>query len=482
MPINALQSLPYFVPEMILVLGGLLVVILDLFVKNKKTLGWLTIGILLFSLLPLNPGLEPRELFSGMSVYDQFGIFFKYLTGLVLALIVLMSLDYAPLNKGYAGEYYALLLFLGFGMMLMAGASNLIMVQLSIETVSLISYILVAFNKKDARSSEAALKYFLFGSVASAVMLFGMTYLFGMTGSLNFSDIFAFFRDGTADSVVFVVAMLLIMVGFGFKIAMVPFHWWVPDTYEGAPTPITAFLSVGSKAVGFAIFYRVFMMVFPTFYMDWAALLGVLAIITMTTGNVVAVLQDNVKRMLAYSSVAHAGYILVGLAISFTDLAREAILVYLATYFVMNVGAFIILMMVGSDELDDYSGLSKRSPGLAFAFAGLLLSLTGIPPLAGFFGKYYIFMAAVDAGVENPFNYWLAVAVAINSAIAAYYYFRVIRQMYMVEPVSDKAVPASPMTLKMALAITLILTVTLFIYISPILSYIRHFGFMLQWN
>jgi NADH-quinone oxidoreductase subunit N len=481
---NAIQSFPYIYPEIILVAGGLLLILLDLFVANKKMLGYGAIAILLASLLPLNPYTGGAEVFNGMFIVDRFASYFKIFSVLVVALITLISLDYKSLMDKYRGEYYALLVFLALGMMLMASAANLLMLQLSIEMVSLTSYLLVAFNKKDARSSEAALKYYLFGCIASGVMLYGMTYLYGLTGSLNYADIFAYFRDGTADSVVILVFMLMILAGLGFKIAMVPFHWWVPDTYEGAPTPITAFLSVGSKAVGFSVLYRIFLMVFPAFYSDWSNLLGVLAIVTMTIGNIVAVSQTNLKRLLAYSSIAHAGYILVGVSIGYTNWAQEAILIYLLTYYLMNLGAFIILIIVSntldSDELEDYSGLSQRAPALAFCFALFLLSLTGVPPLAGFFGKYYIFAAAIEAGSTDPFSYWLAVAIAVNSVIAAFYYFRIIRQMYLVDP-EDTGGIKQPATLKFALGLMVFFTVTLSLYLSPIAEFIRHTSAMLTW-
>ncbi len=481
---NVIQSFPYIYPELILVAGGLLLVLLDLFISNKRLLGYGAIAVLLLSLLPMNPYTHGAEIFNGMLIIDRFSCFFKIFTVLVMSLIILISQDYKSLMEKYRGEYYSLLVFLAFGMMLMASAANLLMLQLSIELVSLTSYLLVAFNKKDARSSEAALKYYLVGVIASSIMLYGMTYLYGLTGSLSFHDIFSYFRDGTADSVVILVFMLMIMAGLGFKIAMVPFHWWVPDAYEGAPTPITAFLSVGSKAVGFAVLYRTFMMVFPAFYSDWSSLLGVLAIVTMTLGNIVAVSQHNLKRLLAYSSIAHAGYILVGVAIGYTNWAQEAILTYLLTYYLMNLGAFIILIIVSntlnSDELEDYSGLAQRAPGLAACFALFLLSLTGVPPLAGFFGKYYIFAAAIEAGNSNPFSYWMAVAIAINSVIAAYYYFRVIRQMYLVEP-EDMGVIRQPLTLKLALGLMVFFTVTLSLYLSPVAEFIRQTSSMLTW-
>lgn len=478
---NWSQNLQPVYPELIILCFGILVIILDLFISNKKLLGYISILGLCFSMLPLNFYAPRQELFSGMIVIDPFAVFFKYVSIAAVILTILLSLDYRPLIKKYAGEYYALLLFLCVGLMLMAASTNLLMIQLAIEFVSITSYILVSFNKKDVRSSEAGLKYFLVGAIASGLMLYGMTFIYGLTGSLDLKGIYSFFNDGTADGVIVLVFLVLLLAGFGFKIAMVPFHWWVPDVYEGAPTPITALLSVGSKAAGFAILLRTFLMAFPGFHSDWSGILAPLAVVTMTLGNIVAISQTNIKRLLAYSSIAHAGYILVGVAIGYTPWAKEAILIYLVTYYFMNLGAFTIVIFISnaleSDDLEDYAGLYKRAPGLAAALAIFLLSLTGIPPLAGFFGKYYLFAATIDAG---PDYYWLAIAIAINSAIAAYYYFLVIRQMYLVEP-KDLTQIARPASLQIALGITLFLTVTMIFFLKPLIDIIHQSTQMITW-
>lgn len=487
---NWSQNLQSIYPELIILTFGIMVILLDLFISNKRFLAYFSILGLCLSLIPMTIYVQPQELFSGMLVIDPLAVFFKIISVLVVIFTILISMDYRPFSQqlapkgtyhGYAGEYYALLLFLCVGFMLMAASTNLLMIQLSIEFVSIISYILVSFNKKDARSSEAGLKYFLVGAIASGIMLYGISLIYGLTGTIDLRGVFSFFNDGTADSIIVLVFLIFLMAGFGFKVTMVPFHWWVPDVYEGAPTPITALLSVGSKAAGFAILFRTFLMAFPGFHSDWSSVLAPLAVVTMTVGNVVAISQTNMKRLLAYSSIAHAGYILVGVAIGYTAWAKEAILMYIVTYYFMNLGAFTVVILISnslnSDDLSDYAGLYKRAPGLAASFAIFLLSLTGIPPLAGFFGKFYLFAAAIDAGTDY---YWLALAVAINTVIASYYYFMIIRHMYILEP--KNMIPiATPVTLRIAIGFTLVLTLAIVFFLGPLIDIIRQSTHMLSW-
>lgn len=466
------QSMLYIIPELVLLAFGFIVIVFDLIVDNKKILPIITlIGLFLglWALAITPPAGIP--LFSGMITADSFAIFFKLISILIITLVVLMSIEYKSYSPKYAAEYYALLLFITVGLILMASSTNLIMIYMAIEFVSLTSYILVGFLKKDTKSSESALKYFLFGALCSGIMLYGMSLLYGISGSLDLNQIAVGLSAAGGYRPVILVSIILILAGFGFKVAMVPFHMWVPDVYEGAPTPITAFLSVGSKGLGFAVLLRVFIIAFGTLQSDWIWLISILAVLTMSIGNIIAITQDNIKRLLAYSSIAQAGYILVGLAVA-TTLGQQSVLIYLFVYFLMNLGAFTVVIIISnalnSDMLSSYQGLGQRAPFLALTLAIFLLSLTGIPPLAGFVGKFFIFSAAVQAKM-----FWLAIAVAINSIVAAFYYFRVIRLMYLEN--SNEVTPINkPFYLQTALVISLLGTVLIGIYPLPLLNFIRH--------
>jgi NADH-quinone oxidoreductase subunit N len=472
-----LQSLAYFIPEMVLLVFGFIVIVFDLIVDNKRLLPiiallGLFLGLWAIAITP--PAGIP--LFAGMITADGFAIFFKLLTMLIMTLVVLMSIEYKPLPQKYTAEYYALLLFIVVGLMLMASSTNLIMIYMAIEFVSLTSYILVGFLKKNTKSTEAALKYFLFGALCSGVMLYGMSLLYGITGSLDLNQIATGLSATGGYRPVMLLSIILILAGFGFKVAMVPFHMWVPDVYEGAPTPITAFLSVGSKGLGFAVLLRVFIIAFGTLQSEWIWLISLLAVLTMSIGNIIAITQDNIKRLLAYSSIAQAGYILVGLAVA-TSLGQQSVLIYLFVYFLMNLGAFTVVIIISnaldSDMLSAYQGLGQRAPFLAAALALFLLSLTGIPPLAGFIGKFFVFSAAVQAKM-----FWLAVAIAINSIVAAFYYFRIIRLMYLTNPIEVTPIN-KPVYLQTALLIALLGTVIIGIYPLPLLNFIRHCTLMM---
>jgi NADH-quinone oxidoreductase subunit N len=307
-------------------------------------------------------------------------------------------------------------------------------------------------------------------------MLYGMSLLYGITGSLDLNQIATGLSATGGYRPVMLLSIILILAGFGFKVAMVPFHMWVPDVYEGAPTPITAFLSVGSKGLGFAVLLRVFIIAFGTLQSEWIWLISLLAVLTMSIGNIIAITQDNIKRLLAYSSIAQAGYILVGLAVA-TSLGQQSVLIYLFVYFLMNLGAFTVVIIISnaldSDMLSAYQGLGQRAPFLAAALALFLLSLTGIPPLAGFIGKFFVFSAAVQAKM-----FWLAVAIAINSIVAAFYYFRIIRLMYLTNPIEVTPIN-KPVYLQTALLIALLGTVIIGIYPLPLLNFIRHCTLMM---
>jgi NADH-quinone oxidoreductase subunit N len=361
--------------------------------------------------------------------------------------------DYLPKFARFKGEFFALVLVSTLGMMLMAATAELISIYVALELTGISLYILVGF-RKDSESSEASLKYLLLGAVASAVLLYGMALIFGFTGKTQLGEIAQALQimslQGVLDSPGLILGIVLLVAGFGFKIAAVPFHMWVPDVYEGAPTPITAYLSVASKAAGFAVILRIFYSAFglPTWLsMDWGLVFAVLAAIGMTVGNIVAIPQANIKRMLGYSSIAQAGYLMVGLAAVGVSpaadvLGRSGVLFFLAAYALTNLGAFSAIIAISnkvdSDLIEDYAGMGRRAPLLAIALTLCLISLIGMPPAAGFMAKFYIFSAAVNQGLL-----WLVIVAVINSVISAYYYMRVVKVMWLGEPVSEEQVPSS---------------------------------------
>ena len=422
------ESLKYFIPELVLLGGAFFVFLTDFFVKNKKVVKNLALLTLTLALCFCKEPSQPLDLFYGFFHLDAFANVFRFFALIAVAVTLLLTYSYSHLRIRYEGELYGLFLFIAFGLILIGAANNLLMIFLAVEFVSLISYLLVGFLKENIKAKESAIKYLLFGSVCSGIMLYGMSLLYGVSGSLDLSVIGAALNPASLKPLA-LVATLCFFAGLGFKVSMAPFHMWAPDVYEGAPTPITAFLTVAPKALGFAVLMRVLSTVFGAFYAEWTLVLTALSILTMTIGNLGAISQTNMKRFLAYSSIAQAGYILMGLAV-FSQLGKEAVLIYLLAYIFTNLGAFAVAVFVeertGSEDLASYAGLSKRSPAAAALLTIFLLSLTGIPPLAGFIGKYYVFAAAIEARFIT-----LAVAAAINSAVAAYYYFRVIRLMYL---------------------------------------------------
>jgi NADH-quinone oxidoreductase subunit N len=373
------------------------------------------------------PGLD----FARMVYVDNFSLFFYMVFILGTALTVLISLQYLKDYGKNLAEYYALLLFATVGMMLMAAGAHLIMIFLGLEIMSIAVYVLAGLFREDARSNEASLKYLLLGAFSSAFLLFGMAMLYGAAGGTLFlSDLPARLAGDNLLKPLTLLAIALLLVGFGFKVASVPFHMWTPDVYEGAPTSVTAFMAVGVKAAAFAAFARVFFLAFPSLLPDWQMVLWVLAVATMTLGNIVAIAQTNIKRMLAYSSIAHAGYLLVAL-VAANQLGAVSLMYYLLAYTLMNLGAFGVVILVGRKKdsylsIYDYAGLGAQHPVLAAAMALFMFALAGIPPTAGFVGKFYIFSAAVKAGFI-----WLAIIGVMNSVVSVYYYLRITVLMYM---------------------------------------------------
>ncbi|MFC1904110.1 NADH-quinone oxidoreductase subunit N [Chloroflexota bacterium] len=449
------MNLALFIPELTLAVFALLVILLDLFTEQKKLLAKVSISGLVIAggvTISMWGGSFPA-IFNNMLAVDSFALFFKLLFLGIALLVILASLDYVAKFARFQGEYYALVLLSTLGMMLMAATADLISIYIALELTSISLYALVGFLK-DAKSTEASLKYLLLGAVASAVLLYGMALIFGLTGKTQLGEIAQVIQTMPPQTILaspaFILAIVLLVAGFGFKIAAVPFHMWVPDVYEGAPTPITAYLSVASKAAGFAIIMRVFLSAFGTpawLTMNWGLIFAVLAVTGMTLGNIAAIPQANIKRMLGYSSIAQAGYLMVGLAaIGFSPVndivGRSSILFFLASYALTNMGAFIAIIAISnklnSDLIEDYTGMGKRTPLVALALTLCLISLIGMPPAAGFMAKFYIFSAAVKHHLL-----WLVIIAVINSVISAYYYLRVVKVMWLGQATSEEKVPSS---------------------------------------
>ena len=445
-PLTNIQSIPYFIPELILVVFAVGAILVDLVNKGKNTerVAYVAlIGVAATLIAVIVVGSTERSLFLGMVRLDSFAVFFKILILIATAVTVVFSIKSDELDPRIKGEYYALLIAVTFGMFLMVSSTNLLMIFISLETVSLTSYILAGFLTHNPRSSEAAFKYITYGAVASGTMLFGLSLLFGLTGTGDVVQISSrlteMFNAGEAYPPVVLVIITFILAGVGYKMASVPFHMWSPDVYEGAPIPITAFLSVASKAAGFALFIRLFYSTFQSSNLlgsvDWSLMLAIVSALTMTVGNLAALPQQNVKRLLAYSSIAHGGYLLMG-AVLLTPEGLQAILFYLIVYLFMNLGAFFVVILIanelGSETIDGYRNLWSRAPFVAVAMAIFLFSLTGIPPFAGFFGKWLLFVAVIKQEL-----YWLAIIGLLNSVVSLYYYARIVKAMFL--ETSDEA-------------------------------------------
>jgi NADH-quinone oxidoreductase subunit N len=425
-------------------------------------LAWLTIAVLAATLASLAPFTDTRvEVAQGLIAVDRFALFFKILFLLAAAITVLMSMRYLEIEGAPAGEYYFLVLCATLGMMIMAGGIDLITIFIGLETMAISFYILAGFIKPNQRSNEAAVKYFLLGAFSLGILLYGMSIMYGLSGTTGLRAMAPVLGGQTQDPRL-VLAVILVVAGVGFKIAAVPFHMWAPDVYEGAPTPITAFLSVGSKAASFAMLARIFVEGLPASGEDWRLLFWMLSIVTMTVGNLAALTQTNIKRMLAYSSIAHAGYTLMGIVAGSTR-GIAAMLIYLLIYAFMQLGAFAVVVLlrrrdVVGDELKDFSGLAFRQPFAAFAMLLFMLSLGGIPPTAGFMGKFWLFSAAIESGYV-----WLAVIGVLNSAVSLYYYIRLVVFMYL----KKEAIGSEPVTspaLGFVLGAAVVATIVLGVY------------------
>jgi len=453
----------YILPELVLTGGALLLLVVDVLLpRGSRLLTWVAVAVLVATAVSLAPFRATHvEVSHGLIAVDQFSLFFKAIFIFAAILTVLMSQRYLEIEGASPGEYYFLILCATLGMMIMAGGIDLITLFIGLETMAVSFYILAGFIKPNQRSNEAAVKYFLLGAFSLGILLYGMSLLYGLSGSTSLRVMASVFAGQERD-LRLTLAVILIVAGMGFKIAAVPFHMWAPDVYEGAPTPVTAFLSVGSKAASFAMLLRIFLEGLPSMNADWRLLFEGLAIVTMTAGNIAALTQSNLKRMLAYSSIAHAGYLMIGL-VAGTPRGISAMLIYLTVYSFMQLGAFAVIVMmrrhdVVGDELKDLSGLYLRQPFAAFAMLIFMLSLGGIPPTAGFMGKFWLFSAAIDSGYN-----WLAVIGVLNSAVSLYYYVRVVVFMYLKKEIAGSHPTSSP-ALTFTLAAAVVATLVLGVY------------------
>ncbi|NWJ44834.1 MAG: NADH-quinone oxidoreductase subunit N [Chloroflexi bacterium] len=478
-------------PELIVLLSGTLITIIDMLIPKDKrpSLGWLALigysgalvaAVALFNYMP--PTGVPSSSFGGMFIRDNFTTFLEIVFLISAILSVLIAPDYVLKRDMPIGDFYNIQSSAVLGMMVTAAAGDLTVIFVGIELISISVYILTGFARNDKGSAEGALKYFLLGIIATAILVYGMAWLFGMTGSTNLNEIRQAITatPGLKDDPGLTFAMLLLLVGFGFKIAAVPFHIWTPDAYEGAPTPITAFMSTGPKAAAFAAMVRVMVQGIPQLSEQWTIVIAVLAVLTMTLGNLVAIVQKSVKRMLAYSSIAHTGYIMIGLAayVNSPEKGRDAIgsiLLYSVIYVFMNMGAFGIAIWLqntgnGIDE-EDYNGLGSWAPIPALAMAVCLFSLTGLPPTGGFFGKFFVFRAAIDSDLT-----WLVIIGALNSAVSAFFYLRIIVAMYFrpaPEGIKERAQPTRALFITTALVLITAAILILGIYPGPALDWAR---------
>src|SRR5688572_24806055 len=419
-------------PEILILILGMFLLIVEPFWKEeqRRNAGWLTAGGLLISMLISlifgQPG-EPTATLGGMIRFDWLGFFFKMMFMFSGAATALLMMDIESLGK--RGEAYLLLLASILGMNLMAVSSDLIMLFLAIETTSIPLYVLAGFMLGNDKSTEAGFKYLLFGILTTTIMLYGFSLLFGFAGTTDLYQLAEMFRTGDLSLLSAFGVLALILVGIGFKVSIVPFHFWAPDVYEGSPTPIAGFLSTASKAAGFAVLVRLFFVSFPNFAPSWTLALAILAAVTMTVGNLLTLPQTNIKRLLAYSSVAHAGYVMIGV-VAFNQLGAASVVFYLAAYIATNLLAFGIAMaysrITGLEDIRDYAGMSRRNPILALMMLSAFLSLTGMPPFAGFVTKVVVFAAGIQAGYT-----WLVVIGILNSVVGAYYYLNVMKFVYL---------------------------------------------------
>lgn len=485
------DSLSLIKPEIVITIVLVCVVTFNLIFKEKnKVLPWISVaglliaGYFVIQQFSLNAFAFPWGGSKGLLAADPFGAFFKILIVFSSLLVILFSVTNKELDSANdrMGEYYSLIFGMILGMFFMVSSVDLVLIYLSVELLSLSSYVLAGFTKDTMRNSEASLKYVIYGGTSSGIMLFGISLLYGLTGTTNLYEINALLQGPQINQLTVILASVLIFAGIGFKISVAPFHFWTPDVYEGAPVTITAYLSVASKAAGFALLIRFIKIAFVSsvdtsgFWqliglVDWKSFFILISIVTMTLGNFAALWQSNMKRLLAYSSIAHAGYLMLGLVVMSNE-GILAIMIYFAIYALMNLGAFFVVMLIsnkiGSEEIDDYKGLGSATPILGISLAIFLVSLTGLPPTAGFIGKLYIFIALVDAKMIA-----VAIIALLNTVVSLYYYIRVLKNMYLDKPEKEieKFSASSP---NLALLSVLVVPVIFFgIYFTPLVEFAK---------
>ena len=456
----------WIIPEIVITLSAVFILLLSAF-HRKNDIGRLAGGVsligaalaLVFTCRLWNSDID---IYNGLYTIDNFGLFFKALALVISLLVTLLSLRYVEREEMIKGEYYALMLFGILGMMIMVSSNHFVTIFIGLEVMSIAIYVLCGLLIGNPRSAEASLKYFLLGAFATAFLLYGIALIYGTTGILDVRDIARYVTSGNFQiTPAFMAGMALLIVGFGFKTASVPFHMWTPDVYEGAPTSITAYMATGVKAAAFGAFLRVFYTALYPFWSEWSGMLWIIAVLTMTLGNITALMQNDIKRMLAYSSIAHAGYILIAFAVG-DRVFSASILFYLLVYTFMNIGAFAVVILLGRQEapntgIESYAGLATRHPMIALAMSVFLLSLAGVPPLAGFMGKFYVLSDAIKAGY-----YWLAIIGVLNSVVAVYYYLRVIMYMYFKEPEGE----IGKMDLSPAYAVVIVISIWALIHMG----------------
>ena len=459
-------------PEIILTLTALLIMILEASLpESAKTMLSKIAGVGLLGALAAAYYTDPGPAFQGMLIVDNFATFFRVLVIAIGLLTVFASSEYLRREGHAGGEYYMLILFSIVGQCVMATANELIMIFIGLEISSIASYVLAGYLRDDPRNNESALKYFLLGSFATAFLLYGVAWIYGASGSTNLSIIRGELAQGNVPEVMAATAAALILVGLAFKVSAAPFHGWAPDVYQGAPAPVSAFLSVGPKAAAFAVLLRVFVSGFGPMAERWAPLVWAIALATMTVGNFAAIVQSNIKRMLAYSSIAHAGYVLVAVT-AHSSTGSAAAMFYLAAYAFTNLGAFAVVAYFSRKgerfvTIADFEGLAERQPAMAAMMTIFLLSLIGVPLTGGFFGKFFIFKAALEVNLV-----WLTVLGLLNSAVAAYYYLRILVVMYMKEPgESMRDLPPAGAGLKVAVYGSALGTLALGIFPSWVLDF-----------
>jgi NADH-quinone oxidoreductase subunit N len=466
--LSAFHDLMPLLPELMLACGAMLMLMFGAFIGERSAAmvnGWCVVVLVLagVALVWLPPG--PHVMFGGSFLVDDYARFLKVLTLVGSGGALLLSLDYLTLEKQQKFEYGALFLLATLGMLMLISASDLIALYLGLELMSLPLYVIAASNRENLRSTEAGLKYFVLGALSSGMLLYGASLIYGFTGTVNFAGIAKATQNGAGLGLIF--GLVFLFVGFCFKISAVPFHMWTPDVYEGAPTPVTAFFAAAPKVAGIAIFARVTVVAFPGITHEWQQIVVFVSIASMALGSFAAIGQRNIKRLMAYSSIGHMGYALVGLAAGTAE-GVQGVLIYMSIYVAMTLGTFAVILSMRRDgrlveTISDLAGLSRTHPTMAFFLAVLLFSLAGIPPLAGFFAKFYVFLAAIKAGL-----FTLAVIGVLTSVVGAYYYLAIVKLMYFDEPV--RSFERMPMLLRLVLGVSGLANILFFAYPAPLLG------------